>query len=122
LQLAAEVKARAAAESQAKTALNAQFAKGVAAILSDDINGFKAVLDSTTRQDAPKCNLTWVALRLLVGRGGFGPEDFRIDAITLNQEMTLAMVVFSHREKGEWKRNPRPQVWTREGNEWRWML
>jgi hypothetical protein len=117
----AETKIRQEAETAAAAALGRQYARGVDVILTNDFEGFKAVLDSATQKDGARCGLTWAGLRLLVSLGGMKREDFRIDAVTFNKEMSLAMVCTSHREKGEWKKDAKPQIWTLEGGEWRWM-
>ena len=118
----AEVKAREAAEADAKAVIAAQFDKGIKAIVTDDFAGFKALLDPTSRQDGGKCGLVWAGLRFMVGAGGLKDGDFRIDTVAFNKEMTLAMATTSHREKGEWKQDVRPQIWIQENGGWRYML
>jgi hypothetical protein len=117
----ADAKIRADAEQVQKTAITAQYNKAVAAIAANNQDTFKSVLDSDTQKDATKTNTTWALLRLLMGAANLKPEDLRVDAVTLNEEMNLALVATSHRENGEWKKDKKPQVWTTESGQWRWM-
>jgi hypothetical protein len=119
--VAAEAKNRAEAEKTHKTAISAQYAKGVQAVAANDRETFKSVLDADAQNDASKVNGTWAVVRLLMGAGGLSPDDLRIDSITLNEELTMAMVIPSHREKGDWKKDKKPQIWITEGGQWHWM-
>ena len=108
--------------TQAKDVINSRYSEGVDAILADNFEAFKAITDSKTQAAGAKIRLTWGALRILVGLGGLKKEDFRIDEITLNNDLTLGTVSTSHREKGEWKRGDKPQIWIVENGEWHWKL
>lgn len=120
--MVAEAMAREETVRGAEAAIRSQYAKGRKAVLADKFDDFKAILDSVARNDGAKCGLSWAGIRILVGVGGLKEEDFRIDAFTFNDPVTMAMVTTSHREKGEWKKDTRPQVWTLEDGQWRWML
>tara|TARA_B100001971_G_C17980101_1_gene426929 strand:+ start:161 stop:619 length:459 start_codon:yes stop_codon:yes gene_type:complete len=117
-----ERRGREAAVTQAKDVINSRYSEGVDAILADNFEAFKAITDSKTQAAGAKIRLTWGALRILVGLGGLKKEDFRIDEITLNNDLTLGTVSTSHREKGEWKRGDKPQIWIVENGEWHWKL
>ena len=74
------------------------------AIVKNDFATFKTLLDPATQQDGVKCGGTWAIVRIMMGVGGLKEEDLRIDSITVNADLTLAMLTTSHREKGEWKK------------------
>jgi hypothetical protein len=117
----AAAKSRAEAENTIRPLINGQFAKAVQAVVANDAESFKTVLNATTRQDGLKTGGTWTVMRIMMGAGGLKPDDLRINAITLNDELTMAMVMTCHREKGEWKKDAKPQIWILEDGAWRWM-
>jgi len=46
-------------------------------------------------------------------------EDFRIDEISFDDEITKAMVKLSYRVNGQWEKFPYDLKWVLEDSEWR---
>ena len=59
---------------------------------------------------------------MLVGLGGLKKGDFRIDGIVFNESLTEATVSTSHRAKGVWKNDEKPQIWIVENGAWHWKF
>ncbi len=106
-------------ESAAKFALTLQHYKLVVSILNNEQVKFESLLDSSTRSNPLKINLAWIALHLGDTLLNMKKEDFRIDEISFDDEITKAMVKLSYRVNGQWEMFPYDLKWVLEDSEWR---
>ncbi len=107
-------------ESEAKEAIHAQYEKLIAAIVANRPQEFRAMVDSASQAQPARILVQWTALRAVVSLVKLKKEDFRIEEITFNPELTRATVRTSHREFGNWKRDGGALTCILENGEWRW--
>jgi len=102
----------------AKGIIEANRAKAIEPVLGNDLETFKGLLDADSRANEGKAKIAFGAIRLIVGLGQLQKDDFRIDEISFNKDLTQATVNTSHRTQGEWKKDAKPSIWVEEAGNW----
>ena len=113
---------REATEAKAREAIQTQYRKLVESIIANRPQEFESLVDSRSKAKPAQVLVQWTAMRSIVSLVKLKKEDFRIDEITFNPELTRASVRTSHREFGNWKRDAGALTCIIENGEWRWKL
>ena len=107
-------------EAKAREAIHSKYDKLVEALVANRPKEFIALTDLGSQANTPKVLLQWTALRAVVSLAKLKKDDFRIDEITFNPELTKATVRTSHRKFGNWQRDGSALFCILENGEWRW--